>query len=190
MSKSRKEWWQTDAARLTLAILGVGAVGLVVFRATSAQATEEEPDHAEGEQDTTFPLRAKLSAYWPAANASELPLEGESVDTRDRPLYSLQDYLAGKAPFVSVAGDLSEFGYDEPIEIRELNQLYDRSIEFRVHDALHADLTKKGLGTGTRRLDIRVNSRKEGLSDSVNSWVHYRRPKPPSGAIVAEVHAQ
>lgn len=188
MRKSGKKWWKTDAARLTLAILGVGAVGLVVFRASSAQA-QEEPDRAEGEQDAAFPLRAKLSAYWPAVNASELPLEGESVDTRDRPLYSLQDYLAGKAPFVSVAGDLSEFDYNEPIEIKELNELYERTIDFRVHDALHADRTKKGQGTGTRRLDIRVNSRKEGLSDSVNSWVHFRRPKPPSGAIVAEVRA-
>lgn len=183
MSKRKKKWWETDTARLALALFGVGAVGLVVFAATSAQA--EEPESAEGQQD--FPLRAKLSAYWPAVNSSELPLEGESVDTRDRPLYSLQEYLAGKAPFVSVAGDMSEFEYNEPIEIKELNELYDRIIDFRVHDALHSDRVKKGNGTGTRRLDIRVSSRKEGLSDSVNSWVHYRRPKPPSGAIVAEV---
>ena len=187
MSKKRKRaWWESDLAKLAFVALGVGTVGVVIFRATSASAQEEgEEPGASPERD--FPLLAQLSAYWPAATPDEEKEEGGSTDIRDRPLHSLQDYLSGNAPFVSVAADMSQIEYNEPIEIKELNEKYGRKIDFRVCDALHADLVRKGKGTGTRRLDIRVASRKDGLADSVNSWVHYRRLSPPSGAIVAEV---
>lgn len=187
MSKKRKRlWWESDAFKFAVAAIGVGAVGLVVFKTASANA-QEEPEEPGARPEPDFPLLAKLSAYWPATSSDELKEEGGPEDIRDRPLHSLQDYLNGIAPFVSVAADQSEFEYNEPIEIKELNEKYKRTIEFRVVDALHADLVRKGKGTGTRRLDIRVATRADGLADSVNSWVHYRRPRPPSGAKVGEV---
>lgn len=190
MSRRRRksDWYESDALKVGLALVSVGVVGFIVFRATSAQA-QEAPESPPGTVQplNDYPLLAKLSAYWPATNAEELTMEGPDVDTRDKPLYSLQDYLEGKAPWVSVAADHSEFAYGEPIVIKELNEKYKREIDFRVHDALHADRVKAGKGTGTRRLDIRVSSRQEGLDDSLNTWVHYRRTKPPSGAVVGEV---
>lgn len=166
-------------------ILGVGMLlaggAFVLWRfLTPSVAYGEELPPAD---PVEYPLTARLSAYWPATTAEEEKLEGGPNDVHDRPLYSLGQYLSGAAPYVSVAADRSEFTkYGEQIAIQELEQRYERPIVFRVVDALHADRSKVGQGTGTGRLDIRVDSRAEGLAPELNQLVHYRRIDPPADA--------
>jgi len=170
-------------------VLGVGVMlaagAFVLWRfLTPAKAYGEElPPVAPVE----YPLTARLSAYWPATTPEEQKVEGGPNDVRDRPLYSLGQYLAGAAPYVSVAADRAEFTkYGEQIAIQELEERHGRPIVFRVVDALHADRTKVGAGSGTRRLDIRVDSRAEGLAPELNQLVHYRRIDPPANAILRD----
>ena len=165
------------------AMLGASAFVLWHFFSPRKAYGEELPPA----EPIEYPLTAKLSAYWPATSAEEEKMEGGPVDVRDRPLYSLQQYLAGSAPYVSVAADRSEFTkYGEQIAIQELEQFYERPIVFRVVDALHADRSKKGKGQGTGRLDIRVDSKAAGHAPEVNQTVHYRRIDPPANAIVRD----
>lgn len=123
-----------------------------------------------------FPHRARLSAYWPVgpdASEAEKRREGPPVDVRERPLYSLQEYLAGRAPFVSLAADRSTRGfprYGELVRIKELEERYGQKILFRV-----VDTGGSFMDTGTARFDVRVASREEGLKDEVNSDVQYWR---------------
>lgn len=169
-----------------VALGGAAVVAYLLFRPSAAAASTDRPE-AELDHDRSYPLTAKLYAYWPATTEAELAEEGGNVDRRDTPLYDLDDYLNGKAPYVSVAADFQEFKYGERITIRELDELYGRRIDFRVVDSLHADSTRAGKGSSTRRLDIRVSSRRAGLAEALNSWVHYRRLDPPRGAVIAEV---
>lgn len=170
-------------------VFGVGTMlaagAFILWRfLTPSKAYGEELPPAE---PIEYPLTAKLSAYWPARNAEEVKEEGGPLDVHDRVLYSLQQYLAGSAPYVSVAADRSEFRkYGEQIAIQELEEQYERPIVFRVVDALHADRSKKGKGAGTGRLDIRVDSRELGLVSELNRTVHYRRIDPPANAIVRD----
>lgn len=168
--------------------LGVGIV-VAILRRQKARLPPGpgQPGHLDLSQDEEqrygvdvpeggFPHVARLSAYWPVgpdASEEERRREGPPVDVHDRPLYSLQDYLAGKAPFVSIAADRSRAGfprYGELVRIEELEKRYGRKILFRVVDTGGSFMT-----TGTTRFDIRVASRDEGLKDEVNSDVHYWR---------------
>ena len=85
--------------------------------------------------------RARASAaavgVGPEASAAERRMEGGDVDTRDRRLYSLQEYLEGKAPYVSVAADPSAFPYGTELRIHELEEHYGRRIVFRQHAEIH-----------------------------------------------------
>ena len=170
-------------------ILGVGVMlvggAFVLWRFfTPSIAQGEELPPAE---PVEYPLTARLSAFWPATTPEEEREEGGPEDVRDRPLYSLGQYLKGAAPYVSVAADRKQFSkYGEQIAIQEFEQRYGRPIVFRVVDALHADKTKAGHGTGTSRLDIRVDTRAEGLAPELNQIVHYRRIDPPSDAILRD----
>jgi len=91
---------------------------------------------------------ARATGYYPDSSA----LEGGYKDMRGKPLHTLQDYLAGRAPYVSVAMDnKAGIKYGQKLSIPELNQHYGKNIPFRVVDTGSAFR-----GKGTSRIDICV----------------------------------
>ncbi len=53
-------------------------------------------------------VKVRLTEYWPfqaAMRKREKRMEGGVKDRRDKPLYSLEDFLEGKASYVSLACD-------------------------------------------------------------------------------------
>ncbi len=88
---------------------------------------------------------ARGTGYFPDASA----MEGGFVDRQGAPLGTLQDYLAGRAPYVSVAMDSKAFPYGTRLRIPELEAKYGRAIEFRVVDTGGAFR-----GKGTSRIDV------------------------------------
>jgi hypothetical protein len=96
-------------------------------------------------------FRTKLTAYKPETNE----LEGGRLDRGDRPVRTLQEFLAGQAKYVSVAGDPREFGYGTELRIQKLEESYNngKPIPFVVVD------TGDAFHKGRRRLDIAVTPR-------------------------------
>lgn len=91
-------------------------------------------------------FRSRGTGYYPHNSR----MEGGYTDRRGNKLNTLQDYLAGKAPFVSVAMDKNmKIPYGTKLRIKELEQKYGRPIEFRVVDTGGAFT-----GRGTGRIDI------------------------------------
>jgi peptidoglycan hydrolase-like protein with peptidoglycan-binding domain len=99
------------------------------------------------------------TGYYPDAS----PLEGGFQDRLGRPLHTLQDYLAGRAPYVSVAMDSRAFPYGTKLRIPELEAKYGRPIEFRVVDTGGAFR-----GRGTTRIDICTANRRASLDATIN----------------------
>ena len=85
-------------------------------------------------------------------------MEGGFFDRKGKPLHTLQDYLAGKAPFVSVAMDSKAFPYGTKLRIPELEKKYGQKIDFRVVDTGGAFK-----GKGTSRIDICTANRRASL---------------------------
>lgn len=106
--------------------------------------------------------KAKATSYYPANNK----MEGGFFDRRGRRLYTLQAYLNGKAPYVSVAMDSKAFAYGTKLQIPELDRHFAKQIEFRV-----VDTGRKFRGKGKSRIDICTQNRKTSLHDIVNGTV-------------------
>ena len=102
---------------------------------------------------------AKGTGYFP----DNSPMEGGFKDRMGKPLHTLQDFLAGKAPYVSVAMDSKAFPYGTKLRIPELEKKYGRPIEFRVVDTGGAFK-----GKGTSRIDICTANRKASLDPTIN----------------------
>src|SRR6185369_14928495 len=83
--------------------------------------------------------------YYPDSSA----LEGGFVDRKGVRLRTLQAYLNGSAEYVSVAMDTRAFSYGQKLRIKQLEQKYNRVIEFRVVDTGGAFQ-----GRGRSRIDI------------------------------------
>jgi hypothetical protein len=70
------------------------------------------------ESGGTFPVR--LTGYWPfqeGLTSAERLMEGGTNDTHGNRLYTLEDYQAGSAPYVSVSGDPALFPYGQRLQI-------------------------------------------------------------------------
>lgn len=102
---------------------------------------------------------AKGTGYFP----DNSPMEGGFQDRKGNPLHTLQDYLAGKAPYVSVAMDSTAFDYGTKLRIPELEKKYGRLIDFRVVDTGGAFK-----GKGTTRIDICTASQKDSVDATIN----------------------
>ena len=107
----------------------------------------------------TYRYAARGTAYFPSND----PIEGGFKDRVGKPLYTLQQYLAGNAPYVSVAMDSRAFPYGTKLRIPELEKKYGRQIEFRVVDTGGAFV-----GKGTSRIDICVANRAASMDATIN----------------------
>lgn len=105
-------------------------------------------------------FRARGTGYYPANNA----MEGGFNDRKGHRLYTLQQYLAGKAPYVSVAMDNKNgVPYGSKLRIPELERKYGRQIEFRVVDTGGAFM-----GKGMSRIDICTASSSAASDATIN----------------------
>ncbi|XP_025094953.1 uncharacterized protein LOC112564393 [Pomacea canaliculata] len=103
---------------------------------------------------------ARGTAYYPDSSA----LEGGYVDMRGAALHTLQDYLEGKASYVSVAMDnRAGIAYGTRLCIREMNHKYNRVIPFAVVDTGGAFT-----GQGYSRIDICVRSASYSYDATIN----------------------
>ncbi|KAJ8302650.1 hypothetical protein KUTeg_019046 [Tegillarca granosa] len=101
------------------------------------------------------------TAYYPSND----PIEGGFVDMRGAPLKTLQDFLEGKASYVSVAMDNhAGIAYGTHICIPQLNKKYQKVIDFRVVDTGSAFM-----GKYFSRIDICVRTRHDSFDDTINN---------------------
>ncbi|MEZ0227157.1 MAG: hypothetical protein ACAI25_00910 [Planctomycetota bacterium] len=124
----------------------------------SLPSTQPTPTPGSG---ATFVARG--TGYYPANTL----MEGGFFDRKGKKLRTLQQYLAGSADYVSVAMDSKAFPYGTKLRIREFEQRYGRTIEFRVVDTGGAFK-----GTGTSRIDICVANRTASYDATVNGTLH------------------
>lgn len=117
------------------------------------------PDQCQrmGTNPNVYPSRG--TGYFP--DSSEM--EGGFVDMRDRPLQTLQQYLAGQASYVSVAMDKGVFPYGTELCIPQLEQKYNMQIPFRVVDTGGAFM-----GQGTSRIDICTANSAASMDSTIN----------------------
>jgi 3D (Asp-Asp-Asp) domain-containing protein len=106
---------------------------------------------------------ARGTGYFPDRSA----MEGGFVDRKGKPLHTLQDFLAGRASYVSVAMDSTAFPYGTKLRIPELEAKYGRPIELRVVDTGGAFR-----GKGTSRIDICTADRRASLDPTINGPLH------------------
>lgn len=113
-------------------------------------------------------FECKLSAYFvgPYASEEERKMEGGGDDRGGGKLHTLQDFLAGNAPYVSVAMDIPAFPYGTMLCIPILDQKYKKQIVFRVVDS--GDAFK---GKGRTRADVCVSNRTESYDTALNCSV-------------------
>ena len=136
-------------------VVGKNTIKALFGSAPSAPTAPAGPvDGFEGQK-----YKARGTGYYPDAS----PLEGGFVDRRDQPLRTLQDFLSGKANYVSVAMDSKAFPYGTKLRIPELEAKYGKQIEFRVVDTGGAFV-----GKGTSRIDICTANKKASLDPVIN----------------------
>ncbi|XP_055529755.1 uncharacterized protein LOC129721331 [Wyeomyia smithii] len=105
--------------------------------------------------------KVMLSAYRPMFDSDN---KRDYSDARLKKLYSLQDFLDNRAPYVTVGMDAKlNIPYGKAVCIPELNVHFRRNIKLQVRDT-HEDLT----GGGYRRIDICVRTQADSFDDSVN----------------------
>lgn len=108
--------------------------------------------------------KAEGTGYYPANNA----MEGGTNDMKGKKLNTLQDFLSGKAPYVSIALDKNLYSkgvvkYGDTFRIPELEKKYGKPIIFKAVDTGGA-FTNKGFG----RVDICTGSEKDSEDSGVN----------------------
>lgn len=101
------------------------------------------------------------------ASEVEARTEGGAVDMRDKPLYSLQQFLAGEAPYASIAMDVGALPYGTRLIIPHLNVTFGKEIEFRVVDTGEAFRGEK-----LARLDVCCSTRMQSLSTDINRHLY------------------
>jgi len=143
-----------------------GVVGPKTWTALQAAATAPRGSTgtasvSDGFEGASYVARG--TGYYPANNA----MEGGFVDRKGKPLHTLQQFLAGDAPYVAVAMDPKAFPYGTVLRIPELEQKYGQAIKFEVVDTGGAFM-----GKGTSRIDICTANAKASLDATVNGPLH------------------
>lgn len=134
-------------------------VALALGACAAAPAGEEEQGETDSALSSGDTFTAKGTGYYPSSSA----MEGGFVDRKGAKLRTLQQFLAGKAEYVSVAMDTKAFGYGQHLRIKELEAKYDRTIDFRVVDTGGAFK-----GKGRTRIDVCTGSAKDSVDSTIN----------------------
>jgi len=142
-------------------------VDTVLDQAEPARAGSAAPTAAPASVPTSGGRvvgHARGTGYYPANNQ----MEGGFVDKQDTPLRTLQDFLDGRANYVSIALDKNLYrsgaiSYGDRFRIPELEAKYGRPIEFRAVDT-GGRFTNRGFG----RVDICTRSRAHSEDPTIN----------------------
>lgn len=161
---------------------------LLVFAFAACAAPSDADDEVAESSDeirTVGSFVARGTGYYPANNS----LEGGFLDRRGAKLRTLQQFLAGRADYVSVAMDTRAFPYGQRLRIKELEQKYGRPIVFRVVDTGGAFR-----GKGRTRIDVCVANRTASLDSTINGRLSIdvidERSGPPEPAPTAQDPAE
>lgn len=117
------------------------------------------PDQCKRMGNQVYSYPARGTGYYPSNSA----MEGGFEDMHGNPLRTLQDYLEGRADYVSTAMDSRDFPYGTELCIPELDQKYGRQIIFRVVDTGGAFA-----GMGTSRIDICTRDAQASTDGTIN----------------------
>ncbi|XP_014205184.1 uncharacterized protein LOC106637068 [Copidosoma floridanum] len=104
---------------------------------------------------------ATLAAYYPDFDSE---FESDYLDAKGKKLRTLQDFIDGRAEFVTVAMDnVPKLKYGEKVCVPELNEHFGRVINLQIRD-YNMDLQ----GKGYTRLDICVRTEADSYDYAVN----------------------
>jgi hypothetical protein len=108
--------------------------------------------------------KTRATGYYPHKSK----LEGGVLDRKDKPLHTLQDYLEGNAPYVSMAIDRKLYdngtvNHGDTFRIKELEEKYGRQIPFQAVDT-GGDFTGKGFS----RIDICTRNKAYSEDSAIN----------------------
>jgi hypothetical protein len=139
------------------------AVGILVAACAGETGTDDGTGESNEAVTVTSSFVARGTGYYPDASA----LEGGFTDRRGAKLHTLQQFLAGQAPYVSVAMDANAFAYGQRLRIKELEAKYGKPITFKVVDTGGAFR-----GKGRSRIDICTANRAASLDGTINGTLH------------------
>jgi hypothetical protein len=167
--------------RLLLAFLLVGSA----FGCAPSEGDDEELGESSDEIRTVGSFVSRGTGYYPANNS----MEGGFLDRKGAKLRTLQQFLSGRADYVSVAMDSKAFAYGQRLRIKELEQKYGKKIVFRVVDTGGAFR-----GKGRTRIDICTANRSASLDPTINGTLHIdvidERSGPPEPSTTAQDPAE
>ena len=106
-------------------------------------------------------VQSLRTGYYP----DDSDMEGGYVDREGKPLQTLKAYLAGKAPYVSVAMDGSDdqLPYGTVVRIPAVELAFHKCIEFRI-----VDTGDRFEGKGTDKVDICNDTEDHSLASWTN----------------------
>jgi 3D (Asp-Asp-Asp) domain-containing protein len=146
---------------------------------------DEELGESQDEIRTVGSFVSRGTGYYPANNS----LEGGFLDRKGAKLRTLQQFLAGRADYVSVAMDSRAFAYGQRLRIKELEAKYGKAIVFRVVDTGGAFR-----GKGKTRIDICTANRAASLDATINGRLNIdvidERSGPPEPSPAAQDPAE
>jgi 3D (Asp-Asp-Asp) domain-containing protein len=146
---------------------------------------EEELAESQDEIRTVGSFLSRGTGYYPANNS----MEGGFLDRKGAKLRTLQQFLAGRADYVSVAMDSRAFAYGQRLRIKELEAKYGKPIVFRVVDTGGAFR-----GKGKTRIDICTANRAASLDATINGRLNIdvidERSGPPEPSPAAQDPAE
>lgn len=96
---------------------------------------------------------------WYSPGKGDINMEGGVLDRKGAPVYTLEQYLAGKTPYVTVAMDSRSFPYGTTLTNNLFRDTKGNLIPFRVTDTGSAFI-----GAGTSKMDIATDSLQRALT--------------------------
>lgn len=155
-------------------VITLGAL-LFLFSGCGAKATaSSEPSESTEQEILGDCVPGQVPEYVSAHQSlktgyypDKSPMEGGFKDRLGKPLYTLQGYLSGNAPYVSVAMDHTDarFPYGTALRIPDVEKAFGRCILFRVVDTGGAFV-----GKGAAKIDICNDTKKNTHQQYTNGW--------------------
>ncbi|KAG7211019.1 hypothetical protein KM043_016381 [Ampulex compressa] len=107
-----------------------------------------------------------LSAYYPKTESEN---EADYLDARQKKIRTLQDFLDGRADFVTASMDMSGIAYGTKICIHELNHQYRRQVPLQVRDS--SPSSNQSRHPDFSHVEIAVRTEEDTYDKSVNKDV-------------------
>jgi hypothetical protein len=158
MTLTRDQWIAT-------AVLSAGAIWYLANKT----ASDTEDALTSGAS-----FKCKLTNYHPydVGNAAEKVMEGGKNDRVGNPLHTLEDFLGGNAPYVSVSGDDAIFPYGQRLVLETWPDVIFRVVDTGGHFSSAEWAIKKGFTkvyrvAGYEPLDICCATRDTSLAPTL-----------------------